>query len=137
MMYEGLIQELRHGELVLGMSIQRRQLMNKAAAAIEILSQHDSEVDEIARQFCEVRESLGCNTMDELMNIVRGGRVLALPCPIGAKVYVVGAKYRHGRWETWVNPANFRLSDLEKLGKTVFLTEDAARAAIKEMELTL
>lgn len=133
-MYDDLIQELRHGELAKSTSMSRRQLMNKAANAIEILSRHDAEADEIARQACEIREVLGCYSMDELMCLVRSRLLMALPCPVGAKVYVIGCKYRHGRWEKWVNPANFRLSDLEKMGKTVFLTEEAARDALKGME---
>lgn len=36
-------------------------------------------------------------------------------------VFIVGHKYRHGREEYWVNRGRFRASDLEKLGKTIFL----------------
>lgn len=58
------------------------------------------------------------------------GRLLILPCKVGDVVYIIGSKYRAGRWETWVNTGKFRLSDLEKLGKTVFLTREEAEAAL-------
>ena len=133
-MYESLIQELRHGELALSAPMNRRLLMNNAANAIEILSRHDAKVDEIARQACEVRTALGCDTMDDVLALAEEKRLFILPCPIGAPVFVIGRKYRHGRWESWVNPASFRLSDCEKLGKTVFLTEGEARNAIAGIE---
>ena len=55
---------------------------------------------------------------------------MALPCKLGAPVFVIGGKYRHGRFEKWINPSKFRLSDLEKLGKTVFLTHKEAEEAL-------
>jgi len=59
-------------------------------------------------------------------------RLLVLPCKVGDIVYITGSKYRAGRWETWVNTGKFRLSDLEKLGKTVFLTREEAEAALEK-----
>ena len=59
---------------------------------------------------------------------------VVLPCKLGAPVFVIGGKYRHGRFEKWINPSKFRLSDLEKLGKTVFLTHKEAEEALAKME---
>ena len=60
------------------------------------------------------------------------GLLLRLPCPIGSTVYIIGSKYRRGYDETWINTGKFRYSDLEKLGKTVFLTKEEAEQALKE-----
>lgn len=59
--------------------------------------------------------------------------VLELPCEIGKTVFIIGCKYRHGRMELWINTGKFKLSDIPKLGKTVFLTREAAEQALKEM----
>ncbi len=62
----------------------------------------------------------------------RDGRMLILPCKVGNMVYIIGSKYRAGRYETWVNTGKFRYSDLEKIGKTVFLTREEAEVAIRK-----
>ena len=59
--------------------------------------------------------------------------MIELPCEIGDTVYIIGSKYRHGQVEKWVNTGKFRLSDMEKLNATVFLTEEAARQKLKEI----
>lgn len=58
---------------------------------------------------------------------------LALPCPIGSAVYVIGHKYRAGRDECWINTGKLRPSDLEKIGERVFLTYEDAKAKIFAM----
>lgn len=55
---------------------------------------------------------------------------LALPCPIGSTVYVIGHRYRAGRDECWINTGKLRPSDLEKIGERVFLTYEDAKAKI-------
>ena len=59
--------------------------------------------------------------------------VIVLPCAIGDTIYIVGRKYRGGRFEKWINTGKFRLSDLEKIGKTVFLTREEAEKALEEV----
>lgn len=59
---------------------------------------------------------------------------IEIPCEIGTTVYIVGCKYRSGRLEKWINTGKFRILDLEKLGKTVFLTKEDAEQKIKDME---
>ena len=60
--------------------------------------------------------------------------VFDLPCEIGRTVFIIGSKYRHGRIEHWINTGKFKLSDIPKLGKTVFLTIEAAEQVLKERE---
>lgn len=62
------------------------------------------------------------------------GRLRILPCKVGDEVFVIGAKYRAGRNETWINTGKFMLSDLERLGKTVFLTKEEAKEALAKMK---
>lgn len=50
----------------------------------------------------------------------------------GDPVFVAGGKYRHGSIEYWINPGKFRLSDVGKLGLTVFLTREKAEAKVAE-----
>ena len=58
---------------------------------------------------------------------------VVLPCKLGDPVFTIGGKYRAGRFEQWINPGKFRLSDLEKMGKTVFLTRAEAETALAKM----
>lgn len=62
-------------------------------------------------------------------------RIVELPCKLGTPVFVIGGKYRAGRFERWINPGKFRLSDLKKMGKTVFLTHEEAEKALDKMEV--
>ena len=50
----------------------------------------------------------------------------------GDPVFVLGGKYRHGSMEYWINPGKFRLTDIGKMGKTVFLTIEDAEAKLAE-----
>ena len=72
---------------------------------------------------------------DDIVKNAPTVEAVVLPCKLGAPVFVIGGKYRHGRVEKWINPGEFRLSDLEKMGKTVFLTQEEAEGALEEMEV--
>lgn len=62
-------------------------------------------------------------------------RIIELPCKLGDTVFIIGGKYRAGRVEKWINTGKFRLSDLEKMGKTVFLTQEEAELAKMGLEV--
>lgn len=124
-MYESLIQELRQ---------RGSELTHRAAKALEVMNINAALDSLIIRKFCDVRDTVGCDCVDDVHTLAKENRLFILPCPIGAPVFVIGRKYRHGRWENWVNPASFRLSDCEKLGKTVFLTEGEARNALARIK---
>lgn len=84
------------------------------------------------------------------------GRVLELPCQVGATVYELRYKFksntgrRHDvsmtgcgylerfftdkRYEVYIAPKNCTKSDMNWLGKTVFLTEEEAITALEEMK---
>ena len=89
----------------------------------------------------------------ELAQAEKEGRLVVLPCKVGDTVYRVGAsicKWRESNhcdeycdgwqyrdcWEGTraVLEEKFSLCDLESISKTVFLTREAAEAALKERE---
>lgn len=74
--------------------------------------------------------------MTKVIEAARTGRLIILPCKVGTTVYVIGGKYRNGTVEKWCNTGLFRLSDLDKMGKTVFLTAEEADEALKTFEVT-
>jgi len=88
----------------------------------------------------------------ELAQAEKTGRLVVLPCKVGDTVYRVGASICKWReidhcdeycdgwqyrdcWEGTraVLEEKFSLCDLESIGKTVFLTREAAEAALEEM----
>ena len=60
------------------------------------------------------------------------GKLIKLPCDIGSKVYTIYRFLDEGAWE--IEEHKIRLEDLEHIGKTVFLTREAA-AAERRMKL--
>lgn len=60
---------------------------------------------------------------------------LDIPCGIGDTVFIIGRKYRTGRYETFINTGKFRLSDIARLGKTVFLKKEDAEKALNEWRI--
>ena len=60
------------------------------------------------------------------------GRLVVLPCKIGTRVYEIYQFCGCGAWE--IEEHKIKLEDLDKIGKTVFLTREEAEKALKEME---
>ena len=56
--------------------------------------------------------------------------IFELPCKLGSEVFVIGQKYRHGKMESWLNTGKFKLSDIPKLGISVFPKKEYAVLAI-------
>lgn len=74
------------------------------------------------------------NNAEKCIYFKKASLFLELPCEIGRTVFIIGSKYRHGRIEHWINTGKFKLSDIGKLGKTVFLSPEKAKQALKEMQ---
>lgn len=51
---------------------------------------------------------------------------------VGDPVFIAGGKYRSGSIEYWINTGGFRLTDVGKLGDTVFLSREEAEQRITE-----
>lgn len=49
-------------------------------------------------------------------------------------VFIMGHKWRRGREEYWINTGRFRVSDLDKLGKTVFLKKSDAEKELWRLQ---
>ena len=60
------------------------------------------------------------------------GRLVVLPCKVGTRVYEIYQFYGCGAWE--IEEHKIKLEDLDKIGKTVFLTEEEAEKELREME---
>ena len=60
------------------------------------------------------------------------GRLVVLPCKVGTRVYEIYQFCGYGAWE--IEEHKIKLEDLDKIGKTVFLTREEAEKALKEME---
>ena len=60
------------------------------------------------------------------------GRLVVLPCKIGTRVYEIYQFCGCGAWE--IEEHKIKLEDLDKIGKTVFLTEEEAEKELREME---
>ena len=67
--------------------------------------------------------------LDYYRQLEAAGRLVILPCRVGTPVYVIGAARENERAWLGVNKMRFRLSDVDKWGKTVFSTRDEAVAA--------
>ena len=63
-------------------------------------------------------------------DLKESGKLIMLPCDIGSKVYEIYQFLGEGAWE--IEEHKIRLEDLEKIGKTVFLTREEAEAVISE-----
>ena len=94
----------------------------------------------LRKRLAAIEDILGAEyDLDKLAALVEAqktGRLIALPCKVGTTVYVIGGKYRNGTVEKWCNTGLFRLDDVDKLGKTVFLTAEEADEALKTFEVT-
>ena len=58
------------------------------------------------------------------------GRLVVLPCKAGTRVYEIYQFCGCGAWE--IEEHKIKLEDLDKIGKTVFLTREEAEKALKD-----
>lgn len=92
----------------------------------ELIREEIGDFIEQAKRRREIEEIVGDMPIDRLRELVeadREGRCVVLPCKIGDVVYWVVDR---GIYECY-----FDLSELNQIGKNVFLTFEAAEAALK------
>ena len=101
-------------------------------------------------ELCEWITEIPTDRLRELVDADREGRCVVLPCKVGNTVYRIGASLCKWReidrcdeycdgWQyrdCWdgtraVLEEKFNLCDIESVGKTVFLTREAAETALK------
>ena len=84
--------------------------------------------------------------LGEYEDLKEQGRLIKLPCKIGEKVYnitwwddvqekvkVAGKTYYRTVHKHKVSKSTFGYTDIEEIGKTVFLTKSEAKARLKEL----
>ena len=82
-------------------------------------------------QRLEIIKEIPIVRLRELAQAKKEGRLVVLPCEIGSPVYSHARKLDGA---DYVRETEFWWSDIPQMGKTVFLTREAAEAALKEKE---
>ena len=105
-------------------------------------------------QHCRTEDWENCKTIDDVIDklaqyedLEEHDLLLRLPCKIGTKVYnitwwddvqekvvVKGKTYYRTIHKHKVSKSTFGYTDIEEIGKTVFLTKAEAEQKLKEME---
>ena len=93
----------------------------------------DHEAAEQLRQLCQ-----GCDLdrLEELARADRAGRLVVLPCEVGTATYYIHwpiAVYPD-KSEPEIKRGIFTLCDLDRVGRSVFLTREEAEAALEAMK---
>lgn len=72
-----------------------------------------------------------CNKLADYENLEEQGRLIKLPCKVGDDVYyILGIP---DETPCAIDKCTFELSDINKIGKTLFLTKSEAEAKLKEL----
>lgn len=87
--------------------------------------------DEDFKNAFDIYEGIAIDKLGRYEDLEEQERLVILPCKIGTPIFIIGSKYRSGKFDKWVNTGKFRWSDIEKLGKTVFLNREEAEAALE------
>ena len=93
------------------------------------------EVSALVKDWSELCTVLGeCGGIDALRELAeanKAGRLVVLPCKVGDTVYILSRTFDGadvvGETELW-------WTDIPQIGKTVFLTREAAEAALEAMK---
>lgn len=91
-----------------------------------ILASRDTTYDDLHSIINHLAEKL-C----EYEDLEEQGRLTKLPCKVGDDVYyILGIP---NETPCTIDKCTFKLSDINKIGKTLFLTKSAAEAKLKEL----
>ena len=82
-------------------------------------------------QRLEIIKEIPIDRLRELAQAKKEGRLVVLPCEIGSPVYSHARKLDGA---DYVRETEFWWSDIPQMGKTVFLTREAAEAALNDLE---
>ena len=87
----------------------------------------------MGKAIAEIKEFEGVpiDRLRELAQAEKEGRLVVLPCEIESPVYSHARKLDGA---DYVRETEFWWSDIPQMGKTVFLTREAAEAALKDLE---
>ena len=120
---------------------------------VKYASQHETAIHRLVTIEDILGDEYDLDRLRELVEADREGRCVVLPCKLGDTVFKIGAsicmwretdhcdEYCNGYeyrdcWEGCraVCEDKFSLDDLQRFGKNVFLTREAAEAALKARE---
>ncbi len=79
---------------------------------------------------CEIMTSV-CEKLGEYEDLEEQGRLIKLPCKIGTDIYYIFGI--PNEMPCTIESCVFELSDINKIGKTLFLTKSEAEAKLKEL----
>ena len=113
--------------------------VKELAARLAAYEETGLEPEDMKRAFNEdavlklAGQALGMSPdrLRKLAQAEKEGRLVVLPCEIGSPVYSHARKLDGA---DYVRETEFWWSDIPQMGKTVFLTREAAEAALKERE---
>ena len=88
--------------------------------------------DKLTGKYCRgVFEATACvEKLAEYETAEEDGRLVVLPCKVGTRVYEIYQFCGCGAWE--IEEHKIKLEDLDKIGKTVFLTREEAEKALRD-----
>lgn len=73
-----------------------------------------------------------CEKLGEYEDLEEQGRLIKLPCKVGTDIYyILGIP---NETPCTIDSCVFELSDIHKIGETLFLTKSEAEAKLKELE---
>lgn len=79
---------------------------------------------------CEIMTSI-CEKLGEYEDLEEQGRLVKLPCKVGTAIYyILGIP---NETPCTIDNCTFKLSDINKIGKTLFLTREKAEERLKEL----
>lgn len=122
-----------------GCSVHGCAVIHAAAERLAAYEETRLEPEDMKKAFNEdatlklAGQALGMSPdrLRDLAQAKKEGRLVVLPCEIGSPVYSHARKLDGA---DYVRETEFWWSDIPQMGKTVFLTREAAEAALKERE---
>ena len=102
------------------------RLTEKSENGFYIVDKHKASIFMYNKYFA----GQAINKLAEYETAEEEGRLVILPCKIGTRVYEIYQFCGCGAWE--IEEHKIKLEDLDKIGKTVFLTREEAEKALRD-----
>ena len=115
-----------------------REMMDRLAAYEDTrLTPEEIDMDhEAAEQLRQLCQGCDLDRLEELAEADKDGRLVVLPCEVGTATYYIHypiAVYPD-KSEPEIKRGIFTLCDLDRVGRSVFLTREEAEAALEAMK---
>lgn len=107
------------------------KLIRNEAEAIECLKSNKPTSDYLMLQESIDMVIQALEKLEDYKNLEEQGRLIKLPCKVGTDIYyILGIP---NETPCVIESCVFELSDIQKIGKTLFLTKSEAEAKLKEL----